>query len=88
MEKYTISPNTIARLILLVLSFLNLALEITGHSIVPIDNEAVTMAVSLIWAIIESFWNAWKNNSITQEALAGDELMHTLKEEKKNANSK
>ena len=84
-QKYKISPNTIARLILLFLSFVNLALEITGHSIVPIDSEGVTMAVSLIWAMVQSFWSAWKNNSITQEALAGDELMKNLKEANKES---
>lgn len=86
-EKYKISPGTIARYIILILSLINLVLEHTGHGVIPIDNELFTEFITLTWVIVSSLIAAYKNNSTSQAALAGDALMHELKrEEKEKAN--
>jgi len=82
-KKYSISPGTIARYVILILGLINLILQETGHRMIPIDNELFTEFITLTWVIISSLVAAYKNNSTSQEALAGDELMNKLKAEKK-----
>lgn len=83
-EKYKITPGTIARYLILILGLINLVLQETGHRIIPIDNDLFTEFVSLTWVIVSSLIAAYKNNSTSQAALAGDALMRELKEEAKN----
>lgn len=82
-KKYSISAGTIARYIILILGLINLVLNKFGKSPIPIDDEFVTEFISLTWVIVASLIAAYKNNSTSQEALAGDELMNKLKAEKK-----
>lgn len=81
--KYKITPGTIARYIILILGLVNLVLQETGHSVIPINNELFTEFVTLTWVIISSLVAAYKNNSTSQAALAGDALMNELKREAK-----
>ena len=82
-EKYSISPGTIARYVILILGLINLVLNKFGKSPIPIDDAFITEFISITWVIIASLGAAYKNNSTSQEALAGDALMRKLKEEKK-----
>lgn len=82
-KEYKISPGTIARYAILILGLINLVLESTGHRVIPIDNETITEFITLTWVIVSSLVAAYKNNSTSQAALAGDALMHELKNEAK-----
>lgn len=76
-----ISKATIIRTICLVIAILNIILEMTGHSIIPIDNELVTEAVSIVFLIGSAVASWWKNNSFTKNAIEADNYLKTLKEE-------
>jgi SPP1 family holin len=86
-KKYSVSPGTIARYIILILSLINLVLNKIGKSPIPIDDAFITEFISITWVIVASLVAAYKNNSTSQEALAGDELMRKLKAEKKELDS-
>lgn len=75
-----VSKATIIRTICLVLSITNMVLEMRGHSIIPIDNELVTEAISVIFLIGSAVASWWKNNSFTKEAIDADNYLKTLKE--------
>ena len=71
-EKYKVKAETIARTIILALAFVNQILSITGHAVIPIEDEVVEALVSYAITVIATLWNWWKNNSFTQAALHGD----------------
>lgn len=74
-----ISAGTLARTIILVLALINQVLVITGHSVLPIQDEQVELLVSTAWTVVASLISWWKNNSFTEPAIKADEV---LKQEK------
>jgi len=74
-----ISPGTIDRTICLALALINQILTATGHSVIPIDDETVQLLVSTLFTVITAIITWWKNNSFTQAALEGDEVMKKRK---------
>lgn len=74
-----VSKATIIRTICLVIAITNMVLEMRGHSIIPIDNELVTEAISVIFLIGSAVASWWKNNSFTKEAIEADKYLETLK---------
>lgn len=78
-HKYKISSGTIARTIILALALINQLLSATGHAVIPIEDETIEMAVSYVVTVIVTLWTYWKNNSWTQAALRGDQVMHEIK---------
>lgn len=74
-----VSAGTIARTVCLALALVNQILTVTGHSIIPIQDEDIQMLVSLLFTIITAVVSWWKNNSFTEAALAGDMVMEQMK---------
>lgn len=77
-----IDKATIIRTIILLVSLVNVVLQMFGVNVIPIDNELVTEVVSvglLLYSAISSWWH---NNSVTKEAIEADEYLKQLKEEK------
>lgn len=74
-----ISAGTLARTIILVLALINQVLVITGHSVLPIQDDQVELLVSTAWTVVASLISWWKNNSFTTPAIKADEV---LKQEK------
>ena len=79
MEKKNITVNTIARLVVLMLLLANQTLVMCGMQAIPFIEEDVYAATSLIALVMSSLWSAWKNNSISQPALAADEYLAELR---------
>lgn len=78
-KKYKIQPDTIARTIILALALVNQLLSATGHAVIPIEDETIESLVSYIVTVVVAIWTWWKNNSFTQAALRGDQVMHEIK---------
>lgn len=74
-----ISVGTLARTIILVLALINQILVISGHSVLPIQDEQIELLVSTAWTVVASLISWWKNNSFTTPAIKADEV---LKQEK------
>lgn len=74
-----VSAGTIARTVCLAMALVNQVLTVTGHSIIPIQDEDIQMLVSLLFTIITAVVSWWKNNSFTEAALAGDMVMEQMK---------
>lgn len=74
-----ISAGTLARTIILVLALINQILVISGHSVLPIQDDQVELLVSTVWTVVASLISWWKNNSFTAPAIKADEV---LKQEK------
>lgn len=76
-----IKPETIIRTIVLVLALANQVLAIYGKEALPITEDEVYQAITLIVTIATSLWAWWKNNSFTQPAIEADAYMEQLREE-------
>lgn len=74
-----VDASTIARTICLALALVNQVLTILGHSMINIDDETITIAVSTIWTIVASIIAWWKNNSFTDAAIEADKYLYDLK---------
>lgn len=78
--KTNISAGTIARTLCLLLALVNQALTITGHTVLPIEDDAINQTVSLMFTVGASVAAWWKNNSFTGAAQEADKYMVQLKE--------
>lgn len=74
-----IKKDTIIRLIVLALVLLNQILCSTGVINFEIEEDKIYEGVSTIATIFISLWTAWKNNSITKDAIKADEYLAKLK---------
>lgn len=74
-----VEAGTIARTIILALALINQILTVSGHAVLPIEDEQVNTLVSTIWTVVASVWTWWKNQSFTAPALEADELLKELK---------
>ena len=72
-----VEAGTIVRTICLVLALINQVLVISGHSVLPIEDEAVEAIVTNIATIVTAVVAWWKNNSFTQKAIAADKELHS-----------
>ncbi len=82
-SKRSISSDTIARTVVLVLALLNQILAIAGHSAISFAESDIYQLVSLLWTIVASIAAWWKNNSFTCLACQADEWMRQQQKEKK-----
>ena len=74
-----ISTGTITRTVILALALINQVLTISGHSPLPIEDEAVTELIATSATIITATIAWWKNNSFTKEAIKADAKLEELK---------
>ena len=78
-EKTT--KGTIIRTIVLAVALVNMFLTISGHSVLPFDEDDINEIVSTVFMVVVSIWTWWKNNSFTPEAKKADKYMDSLKKE-------
>lgn len=75
-----IDKQTIIRTVILVIALINAILQMFGIKTLPIDNELVNDAVSVIILLAGAISSWWKNNSFSEKARLADEYMKQLKE--------
>ena len=75
-----VSTGTITRSIILALALINQILTVSGHSPIPIEDEAVTELIATTATIAAALVAWWKNNSFTSAAIQADEVMKDMKE--------
>lgn len=81
-ENEKTTKGTIVRTIVLVVAIVNHFLTISGHSVLPFDEDSVNEIVSTVFMAVVSIWTWWKNNSFTPAAKKADKYMKSLKETK------
>ena len=47
-----ISAGTIARMICLILALVNQVLVMTGHSVLPIEDQTIELIVTNVWTVV------------------------------------
>ena len=76
------TKGTIVRTIVLFVAVINHFLTLSGHSVLPFDEDSVNEIVSTVFMAVASIWTWWKNNSFTPAAKEADKYMKSLKETK------
>lgn len=77
----TISADTMARTIILVLALLNQVLAILGKGTINIAENDLYQVISLLFTIGSTVVAWWKNNSFTEAAIEADERLKELKKD-------
>ena len=83
MENKKPSAGTVARLICLILTLVNQALVMTGHSPLPFDLGEAEVWIATGLTAVASLSAYWKNNSWSKEAIDADEVMHLNKKNRR-----
>ena len=78
-NRKSITAGTIARTICLALALINQVMVMTGHSVIPIEDQAVETLITEVFTVAAAVAAWWKNNSFAQEAIECDELLHEAK---------
>ena len=71
-----VKAGTWVRLILLVVSLINMALSAAGKAPIPADYNELYTVVSVVFSVLVGVAAYWKNNSFTSAAQAADEYFH------------
>ena len=71
---------TIIRLIVMVVSMVNMLLTVNGKNPLPWSEDEMYVGLSQVAAILATIWTWWKNNSFTEEAIEADRYMEELRE--------
>lgn len=74
-----VKTETIVRTVILALALINQLLSVTGHAVLPIQDEQVETLITTGATILASLWAWWKNNSFTPEAIAADNHLADLR---------
>lgn len=74
-----VSPDTIARTIVLALALVNQFLAVFGKGTIQIAENDIYQVVSLVWTIGSALVAWWYNNSFTKHAIRADDYLASLK---------
>lgn len=86
------TAEAVARGIIALATLANVVAQLVGWTPLPVDEGAVAEAVNAGYAAASAAlaaaagaWAWWKNNSVTEAAQEGDELMEDIKARAKHA---
>ncbi|MFR8250243.1 MAG: phage holin [Anaerovoracaceae bacterium] len=82
MRENNISTGTIIRTVVLIVALINQVLTMTGHSVLPFDEQQITDGLSMLFTVAAALWAWWKNNSFTKAAQAADVYLRAAKDDK------
>lgn len=77
--KMKIDKPTIIRTVIFIIALVNVILQMFDIKTLPIDNELVNEAVSVVFLLVGSLSAWWKNNSFTKSAIEADEYLKNIK---------
>lgn len=75
--------NAIVRLVVLAILIINQTLITIGYEPLPFSDEQIYEAISIAALVVGSLWIWWKNNNVTDVAIAGQAEIERLKEARK-----
>lgn len=71
--------EAITRLVIAVILLVNAVLTAKGYNPIPFNENAVTEAITQLFAAAGVVWVWWKNNNVTHEAREAQEYLNWLK---------
>lgn len=83
----TVTPDTWARSVCLLVALINQVLAMVGKNILPFAENDIYQFVSIVATIVTSIVAWWKNNSFTKNAQKADKYMKALKDKAVDSNA-
>ena len=80
-----VKVGTWVRGILLIISFVNMALSAAGKAPIPTDYNELYTIVSVIFSVLVGISAYWKNNTFTEAAQTADKFLHEQGDAKEDA---
>ena len=74
-----VTSEAVISIILQIIAVVNMALQMFGFDILPISNENVTVIISLLFTIIITAWNTWKNRNLTKASQEAQQITDMIK---------
>lgn len=74
--------NLIIRLIVSIVTFINMLANIFGFNPLPLEEETIYTVVSAIATVVVWAWGFWKNNNFTKAAKQAQKMLDDLKANK------
>ena len=71
-----VKAGTWVRLVLLVISLINMALAAAGKAPIAADYDELYTIVSIVFSVLVGISAYWKNNSFTEAAQTADKYLH------------
>lgn len=71
--------NAIVRLIVLGVLIINQVLITLGYEPLPFSDEQIYEAVSIVALVVATLYSWWKNNNVTDVAMAGQAEIERIK---------
>lgn len=77
-----IKPHTYVSIVMVVIAVINYALTAMGKPIISLGEDVVTYAVNNILNLLFIGYAAWKNNSLSDNAILADDVLYMLRDGK------
>lgn len=74
-----ITPEAITRIIVLLIALINAVLQIFGINTIPITNDEASEIVSIVFLIIMTLYNTYKNFNVTPASQIAQNITDSIK---------
>ena len=74
-----VNKETVAGIFILLLALVNSTLQMFGVKTLPIENEEVTNIVSIVFLILTTLYNTWKNRNLTTASQVAQTITDAIK---------
>ncbi len=77
-----IKPHTYVSIVMVIIAIINYALTATGKPIISLEEETITYVVNNVLNLLFIGYVAWKNNSLSENAILADDVLYMLRDGK------
>lgn len=74
-----ITPEAITRIVVLLIALINAVLQIFGINTIPITNDEASEIVSIVFLIIMTLYNTYKNFNVTTASQIAQNITDSIK---------
>lgn len=74
-----ITPEAITRIVVLLIALINAVLQIFGINVIPITNDEVSEIVSIVFLIVMTLYNTYKNFNVTPASQIAQNITDSIK---------
>lgn len=74
-----ITPEAITRIVVLLIALINAVLQIFGINTIPITNDEASEIVSIVFLIIMTLYNTYKNFNVTTASQISQNITDSIK---------
>ena len=74
-----VNAESVTGVLVLLLALINACLKMFGIDMLPIQNEEVSNIVSIVFLIVSSLYNTWKNRNLTLASQVAQNITDAIK---------